>query len=387
MKPRAHIFATFLIAASIVSTAGAEASVDCAPSSPAVLTRSLVYSGPDSISKFYRIPALAVAPDGAIVAVADRRLDTNRDLPSRIDVVARRSTDGGRTWSPVIEVAVHDSVGGYGDPGLGVNKKGDLVVVMTHGNGLWESTPDNHGTIYTTRSTDGGLSWSEPVDITAGLFASDGTGPVQAVTAFATSGHIETLRDGTMMFALVTRPNEKKWSELEIYPVRSTDGGRSWKIIPVAVDADADESKIVQAADGSLLMSIRNRRKGYRKFARSTDRGRSWTPVEKSTTLPDPACNGDVISYRHRGHNYLLHTVPDSHTDRRDVSLFASADNGATWRKLITLCPAWSVYSAIAELPDGTLGCLTEEGNTDGGLRIWFTRLDVGSLLDKQFGE
>lgn len=383
----ASIFAMFAMTSVSAISSFASSQVDCSPSSPAVIIRSLVYSGPDSVSKYYRIPALAVAPDGAIVALADRRRDSNRDLPGRIDIVARRSTDGGHTWDSVIEVAVNDSIGGYGDPGLGVNKDGELVAMMTHGNGLWESTPDNHAKICTTHSKDNGQSWSSPVDITGSLFSPYGDAPVSAISAFATSGHIETLHDGSMMFCLVARPKEKKWSELQIYPVKSTDGGRSWHIIPVSADDDADESKIVQLADGSLLMSIRNRRKGFRKFSRSTDGGYTWSAVTHSSTLPDPACNGDLISYSHRAKNYLLHTVPDSHTDRTYVSLFASADNGDTWRKLITLCPTVSVYSSIAELPDGTLGCLTEEGNSEGGLRIWFTAIDIQSLLDKQFGE
>lgn len=367
--------------------AHADQSVDCVPSSPAVINRALLFSGPDSISKFYRIPAIAYTPDGTLVAVADRRIDSNKDLPGRIDVVAKVSNDGGETWSQVIDVAVNNSEGGFGDPGLGVNAQGDLISVMTHGNGLWESTPDNHATIYTSKSSDNGLTWSTPKDITSGLFSPDGSAPVKGVTAFATSGHIETLKDGSMMFCLVVRPDEKKWGEMQIFPVLSRDGGDTWNIIPVSVDDDADESKIVQCPDNSLLMSIRNRRQGYRKFSRSTDGGKTWTPVELSTTLPDPACNGDLINYTYKGRNYLLHTVPDSHKSRTNVSLFASDDNGKTWRKLMTLCPTESVYSALTAMPDGILGCLTEEANSDGGLRIWFTKINVGSLIDKQFGE
>lgn len=387
MKTTAHIFGVICILLAFTGRAAAESPVDCSPSSKAVLTRSLVFSGVDSVSKFYRIPALAVAPDGAIVAIADRRLDSNKDLPGRIDVVCRRSTDGGISWSPVIEVAVNDSVGGYGDPAIGVSANGDIVLAMTHGNGIWESTPDDYSHIYISRSSDGGKTWTTPVDITENLFAPDGSAPVKAKCAFATSGHIETLDDGSMMFCLVTRPKEQKWSELQVFPVVSRDGGNTWNIIPVSVDDDADESKVVQCADKSLLMSVRNRRKGYRKFSRSTDGGHTWSAVEKSTTLPDPACNGDLISHTHKGRNYLLHTVPDSHKDRKNVSLFASDDNGHTWRKLLTVCPAWSVYSALAILPDGTLGCLSEEGNSEGGLRLWFTKIDISYLLDKQFAK
>ncbi|MDE6692218.1 MAG: glycoside hydrolase, partial [Muribaculaceae bacterium] len=119
MNRRALISVTLF--SMVAAASAADAIPECSPSSPTVISRSLVYSGPDSVSKFYRIPALAVATDGTIVALADRRLDSNRDLPGRIDVVCRRSSDWGNTWSPVIEVAAHDSIGGYGDPGLGVN--------------------------------------------------------------------------------------------------------------------------------------------------------------------------------------------------------------------------------------------------------------------------
>lgn len=340
-----------------------------------VTARSLVFSGPDSVSKFYRIPALAVTDDGSIIAVADRRIDSNKDLPGRIDVVCRRSTDGGQTWGPVITVAANDEGGGYGDPGLAVDRRsGDLVCVFTHGNGLWESTPDDHAYIYVSRSSDGGLTWSKPENITENLFDWEGKAPVKAVSAFATSGHILTAADGTLWFCLVARVSDKKWSKLHIYPVCSRDGGKTWTINPTPVDEDADESKMAQLRDGSLLMSIRNRRKGWRKFSRSTDGGRSWSPVEYSTTLPDPACNGDILTL-HDGR--LLHSINDSHTDRRDITIFSSDDNARTWERRYVVNNSPGAYSAMVLLPDGQLGILSEEHSTWGGLRLWFTRVDM----------
>ena len=47
----------------------------------------------------YRIPALAVAPDGAVLAFCEARRHTGRD-DDQIDILLRRSTDGGRTWAP-----------------------------------------------------------------------------------------------------------------------------------------------------------------------------------------------------------------------------------------------------------------------------------------------
>ena len=80
--------------------------------------RSVVYEPGDYGSRFYRIPAIVTLDDGTLVSVADKRINNIADLPNDIDVVCRRSTDGGRSWSEYITVARHDSIGGYGDPAL-----------------------------------------------------------------------------------------------------------------------------------------------------------------------------------------------------------------------------------------------------------------------------
>lgn len=345
---------------------------------PAVETRSMLFAGGDGVSRFYRIPAIVTTPGGTLVAVADRRLDSNKDLPGRIDVVCRTSTDGGASWGETVTVARNDSTGGYGDPALGVSPDGDLVCVMTHGQGLWESEIGSHPRICVSRSDDEGKSWAAPVDITGSLYSQiEGQAPVKAVSAFATSGRILTDSKGNMWFVLIGRPHLKKWTELHCYACKSTDGGRSWVSIPVAVDKDADESKIAELSDGSLLMSIRNRRKGWRKFSLSKDGGKTWTKAALSTTLPDPACNGDIVALEN---GKLLHTICDSHSDRTAVSLFSSDDSGTTWKKLIEVCPVGSAYSAMTTMPDGRVGILVEEASSLGGFRIWFTRLNINNL-------
>lgn len=348
-------------------------------SGDAVELRSRVFAGPDSVSKFYRIPAIATLPDGTLVALADRRLESNGDLPGKIDVVARRSTDGGRTWSDVIEVAVHDEGGGYGDPALGTDRHGNLVAVFTHGNGLWQSVKGNHATIHTCRSADGGLTWSAPVDITPSLFSqTPGEAPATAISAFASSGHILTTRDGTMWFVLVARPDEEPGGPLHAVVCRSDDDGLTWKALPTVADTYADESKLAELPDGSLLMSIRNRLQGYRKFTLSTDRGQTWSTPVVSTTLPDPACNGDLLALPD---GTLIQSINDSHTSREKITLFASDDCGATWRRLYVVCPGGGAYSALTLIDPSTLGVLTEEDTRVNGLHLWFTRINLPKIL------
>ena len=185
--------------------------------------RSLVFKQGDFGSKFYRIPAIAALPDGTIVAVADKRIESNGDLPGKIDVVARRSTDGGRTWSPYITVAEHNADGGYGDPALVYDRRsGDLLVISTHGNGLWQQTP---GQISLSRSRDGGLTWEKPVNLNPQILRKKGLNPN---SMFASSGAATQLKDGRLMFVLVTRTEGH--GGFPCYAVYSDDGGRTWHV-------------------------------------------------------------------------------------------------------------------------------------------------------------
>ena len=70
-----------------------------------LLRRTLVYAPNDYGSKNYRIPAITTAKDGSLVILTDKRKFNSTDLPEDIDVVANRSTDGGKTWSEPVTVA------------------------------------------------------------------------------------------------------------------------------------------------------------------------------------------------------------------------------------------------------------------------------------------
>ncbi|MDE7125693.1 MAG: glycoside hydrolase, partial [Muribaculaceae bacterium] len=140
-----------------------------------VLQRSLVFNLGDNGSKYYRIPAIVTLEDGTLVAVADKRIENNWDLPGKIDVVCRTSSDNGATWTPAVTVAEHNDDGGYGDPALVIDRNsGDILCIATHGQGLWTATPGNSARIVVMSSKDNGLTWSEPLDITEQFFTSTG---------------------------------------------------------------------------------------------------------------------------------------------------------------------------------------------------------------------
>lgn len=286
---------------------------------------SLFEMGEDG-SKFYRIPALVKAADGALVAVADKRGDALGDLPNIITIVSKRSTDGGKTWSDMSIVAKGDTVAkcGYGDAVVIADEvKGNLVAVFSGNNGLWHSNESSLIRTYTSTSTDSGKTWGEVKDITDQVYGGVyGEGTRHGL--FTGSGSGVQLKHGEhagRLMLVVAARNDASWGgTLSNYAVYSDDGGQSWQVSKNAACVDGDEAKVVELANGNVLMSIRNRAKGHRLFSVSTDGGETWSEPKLNETILDPACNGDIVAYTYKGKNLLLHSLPASPTTREKVN-------------------------------------------------------------------
>ena len=325
-------------------------------------------------SKFYRIPALVKAADGALVAVADKRGDALGDLPNIITIVSKRSTDGGKTWSDMSIVAKGDTVAkcGYGDAVVIADEvKGNLVAVFSGNNGLWHSNESSLIRTYTSISTDNGKTWGEVKDITDQVYGGVyGEGTRHGL--FTGSGSGVQLKHGKhagRIMLVVAARNDASWGgTLSNYAVYSDDGGQSWQVSKNAACVDGDEAKVVELANGNVLMSIRNRAKGHRLFSVSTDGGETWSEPKLNETILDPACNGDIVAYTYKGKNLLLHSLPASPTTREKVTVYVSEDNGETWMPKRCIYPGYSAYSSLQVLDDGTIGIIVEEGKWDGNL-------------------
>ena len=333
--------------------------------------RTVLFNMGDYDSQYWRIPALVTAADNSLVAVVDKRGSSLGDLPNTISIMSRRSSDNGKNWSEPVVVAQGGNGKTYGDPAVVLDKKtGNLICMFVGDQGLWNATPYNRQGIYVSKSTDNGVSWSEPVAITDQVYANHSGW----YAGFAGSGHGLCLKDGRLMFVLAIRATSATGVPLHNYAIYSDDGGDNWTLSTNAATTVGDEAKVVELEDGDILMSIRNPSKGNRIFCKSTDRGQTWGKAYFETELKDPACNGDIIRYSYstdegsEGKSRLLHSLPESTTTRENVTVYLSEDDGETWPIKKRLVDGYSAYSSLTVLPDGTIGALVEEGKWDSNL-------------------
>lgn len=333
--------------------------------------RTVLFNMGDYDSQYWRIPALVTAADNSLVAVVDKRGSSLGDLPNTISIMSRRSTDNGKNWSEPVVVAQGGNGKTYGDPAVVLDKKtGNLICMFVGDQGLWNATPYNRQGIYVSKSTDNGVSWSEPVAITDQVYANHSSW----YAGFAGSGHGLCLKDGRLMFVLAIRATSATGVPLHNYAIYSDDGGDNWTLSTNAATTVGDEAKVVELEDGDILMSIRNPSKGNRIFCKSTDRGQTWGKAYFETELKDPACNGDIIRYSYstdegsEGKSRLLHSLPESTTTRENVTIYLSEDDGETWPIKKRLVDGYSAYSSLTVLSDGTIGALVEEGKWDSNL-------------------
>ena len=330
-----------------------------------ILARTTLLRPGDYNSSNYRIPAVITAKDGSIVAFTDKRKYNNTDLPEDIDIICNRSTDGGHTWSEPITIAQGTGrFQGYGDAALVHSKdENGLLAVFVGGQGLWTSTPNVPQNSYMVRSNDNGQTWTEPKVITHFIYGKDCTDPTRKnwYASFFGSGNGLLTSTGRIMFVAAIRESGNN-NTLYNYVVYSDDNGETWNVSKRA-SIGGDEAKVTELTDGRILMSIRHG--GNRWYNISSDGGVTWQSSPSTWyDIAAPACNGDLIRYTSVNNgddkNRLLHSVPTG-TDRKNVTVFVSYDEGETWPVSRCIVPYSSAYSSLCILPDNTIGFYVEE--------------------------
>lgn len=342
--------------------------------------QTFLWTPSKAAGKYYRIPTMITTNDGGIVALADYRHDHPYDLGKNafnngtgnhwIDVVSRRSADGGLTWQDEVVVAAGDGTNtascGYGDPAIVKDADGTLHCMMAAGN-----TSYTNGMLHMgySKSTNGGATWSAVTDIYSNINKSG----LDITSAFTTAGTGVTFSNGRMAFAMLGKVS----GTTNIYPLYSDDNGATWIVSPNVAYAGGDESKFEIMNDSSLLVSVR---KGN--YNGTANRGHnrttgdasgtgisSWGIAADWTDMNANGCNADIMYYSRTtdgAQDVMFHTLTKSYgatgVYRRDLRLYMSLDQGATWTEAFSLQPGSAAYSSMQKLPNGDLAIIFEDG-------------------------
>lgn len=323
----------------------------------------------------FRIPAIVRTRGGELLAFAEARRNGAGDS-GNIDLVLKRSADGGANWGP-LEMVWDDGDNVCGNPAPVVDAAtGRIVMAMTWNDGR-DIEKDIHARkaidtrrVFCTFSDDDGRTWSTPADITAQAKLPEwtwyATGPCHAVQlasgrivvpcnhgVYGTDGPAGTLS----------------------HIIYSDDCGATWNIGGVC--SAGNESTAAVLADGSIILNMR-RCKGageepYRLVAYSKDGGSSFGAPAYDYLLPDPRCQGSILN----AGEGLYFSNSASLKGRTDLTVKRSLDGGLSWRSIASLPGKKAAYSDLVQIDADQLGVLYETGSESPYEKIVFAKICI----------
>ena len=357
---------------------------------------------PNTATDNYRIPAITTAPNGDLLVSYDERPKDNGnkggDAPNPNHIVQRRSTDGGKTWSAPTYIHQGTETGkkvGYSDPSYVVDHQTGTIFnfhVKSYDQGWGGSQagtdPDNRGIIQAevSTSTDNGWTWTHRT-ITADI-----TKDKPWTARFAASGQGIQIQHGPHAGRLVQQYTIRTaGGAVQAVSVYSDDHGKTWQA-GTPIGTGMDENKVVELSDGSLMLNSRaSDGSGFRKVARSTDGGQTWSEPASDKNLPDSVDNAQIIRAfpnaapdDPRAKVLLLSHSPNPKPWSRDRGTISmSCDDGASWATGKVFNENFVGYTTIAVQSDGSIGLLSEDGNYGG---IWYRNFTM-NWLGEQCGQ
>ncbi|MBL7817134.1 MAG: exo-alpha-sialidase [Saprospiraceae bacterium] len=349
-------------------------------------SQTTVFKNGDDGFLCYRIPAIVKAPNGELLAFCEARKHNCGDHGD-VRIVLKRSNDNGKTWGSLQIVAENDSFQA-GNPAPVYDlwdkkyKNGRLFLFYNTGTNASEQDVREGKAIrevwYKT-SVDNGKIWSSPVNITPSV-SRPNKPSVKPQYRFKedwrsyanTPGHALQLTRGKHKGRLFIAANHSEgapkaqFKDYAAHGFYSDNHGKTWQLAPSVNFPSSNESTAAELANGGILLNIRNQsgESKFRLMAFSQSAGAKWDTVYLEKQLPDPVCEGSMVNFKTKtGQNVLLFSNLNHSTKRENLTLYASVDEGKTWRIKKVICEGSSAYSDLVIQNDNRIGVLYEKDN------------------------
>ena len=331
----------------------------------------------------YRIPAIVVTRSGALLALAEARRAGAGDAGD-IDLVLRRSTDGGASWLPLTVIG-DNGPNTFGNPCPVVDREtGTVWLLSTQNRGtdrekdIVAGTSAGTRTVWVMKSLDEGATWSTPVEITASVKRPDWT--------WYATGPGVGIQTSSGRFVIPANHAEAATGIHRSHLVLSDDRGVTWQL-GASADDGTNESQVVELADGRLMLNMRNhppKPENFRLIATSPDGGRTLSTATPNRALIEPPAQASLVRFtRHppADRNRLLFANPAA-VRRERMTVRLSHDEGATWPLARVVHDGPAAYSSLVVLSDSSIGLLYERGAASPYERMTFTRFSLEWLSD-----
>jgi sialidase-1 len=372
---------------------GVHRTAEAQPASGAFLEKQDLFQvGDDPVYNMYHIPGIVVTARGSVLSWCEgRKRPAGASDWDDIHILLRRSTDDGKSWSPPKSIA--EVPGPKTKNPFALRVKGVDPTAVTYNNPVLIA--DRDGTVHMLfcleymrcfyqRSTDDGLTWSAPTEITAAFEAFKKDYP-WAVLATGPNHSIQ-LRTGRLIVPvwLSTGTGGNAHRPSVTATIYSDDQGKTWKAGEIAVPCteewiNPNETVAVELRDGQVMLNVRSESKAHRRLVTiSPDGATRWSTPKFDDALLEPICMGGIVRYDHGGTNLILfcnpHNLarekgaaePGKSRDRKNVSVKFSCDEGQTWSTNKSIEPGPSMYSDIAVTQAGTILCFYGRGTKPG---------------------
>jgi sialidase-1 len=346
-------------------------------------------SGTDG-HKSYRIPAIIRLANGDLLAFAEGRVHGAGDFGD-INIVMKRSSDGGNTWNALQTIVDADSLQA-GNPAPVLDNtdpafpKGRVFLFYNTGNNHEGEVRKGNGLreVWYKTSTDNGHTWSEPVNITTQVHRPNQPQINKAYNfsedwrSYAnTPGHAMQFEKGKYKGRLFVAANHSAGNpqpqamDYQAHGFYTNDHGKTFHLSETVSTPGGNESTAAPLTNGRLMMNSRNQRGDVkaRIVSISSDGGATWDTTYFDHTLIDPVNEGSLLKIGEKKGKAILAFSNAADTKRRNnLTLRISCDGGETWKKSILIDKApddtkgdYTAYSDLVKMSKKKVGVLYEK--------------------------